>query len=371
MKKLSASPRFLFAMLFIVSLVLNFYFISKPMKWNFGDKLSSLNSKKINKDNQAPLSFRPNTSNINAVTEVKKISSSELLTEASLPRSLMSEFCLKSLSQLQTADPKTTKANLEKLCLKIEQLNGCNSQKGHPIFHYDVPSTFSDAQRILTFALIHGDELPSGVIARSWMLRLDNIQPRSSWRIIPILNPDGWKARSRVNANGVDLNRNFPTEDWALSAHNYWKTKSKKSPRRFPGNSPASEPETQCAIAHIRDFKPDFIVSIHTPYAVLDLDGPKMKYPRFEPLPWLSLGTYPGSLGRYMWQERRIPVLTIELDDQSISQQLSRFDRLQDISGSVAIRTNKILRTNTILRTISSTRPEIVPDSLNVEEKDL
>ena len=31
---------------------------------------------------------------------------------------------------------------------------------------------------------------------------------------IPCLNPDGMQLGRRTNANGVDLNRNFPTKNW-------------------------------------------------------------------------------------------------------------------------------------------------------------
>src|SRR5690606_35181087 len=153
------------------------------------------------------------------------------------------------------------------------------------------------------------DEIPSGAVARSWMVRLQEISPRNTWRVVPILNPDGLVKKSRLNGREVDLNRNFPTEDWDELALKSWREKTKSNPRRYPGDGPASEPETACAIEHIKDFKPDFIISIHTPLGVLDFDGPKsLPFPNFKPLPWRSLGHFPGSLGRYMWKEHGVPV---------------------------------------------------------------
>ncbi|MCE3011354.1 MAG: murein peptide amidase A, partial [Proteobacteria bacterium] len=49
-------------------------------------------------------------------------------------------------------------------------------------------------------------------------------------------------------------------------------------------------------------------------------------------LPWTSLGHYPGSLGRYMWFERKIPVLTMELKED-LPKTLRPFEELQDIIG--------------------------------------
>ncbi len=130
----------------------------------------------------------------------------------------------------------------------------------------------------------------------------------------------------------MDLNRNFPTEDWNDKALDFWKKDSKSNPRRFPGNVSASEPETKCALEHLKDFKPDFVVSIHTPLKVLDYDGPKVKPPKFDYLPWKSLGHYPGSLGRYMWFERKVPVLTMELKDD-LPTSNAPWLQLQDVIG--------------------------------------
>lgn len=186
--------------------------------------------------------------------------------------------------------------------------------------------------------------MPAGSVARSWMERLTKIEPRNSWRIVPILNPDGLAKNTRTNARGIDLNRNFPTKDWEIDALKYWETKAKKDKRRFPGQSPNSEPETKCAIAQIEDYKPSFIISIHTPYAVLDFDGPEIKLPRFKELPWISLGNYPGSLGRFMWVDQKQPVLTVELKGKGSAEKLDVFDKLQDLSGDMAIQSEQKIK---------------------------
>jgi hypothetical protein len=242
------------------------------------------------------------------------------------------QFCEKSLLPFggKNLGNKSDDGLLKAACQTVQVLEGCQSVKGAPIFHYDRKGSHKSQQKILVFSLVHGDELPAGSVGRFWMERLQSIDPRNSWRVIPILNPDGLKAKTRTNANKVDINRNFPTADWVKEAKNYW-MKEKKNPRRYPGEKAASEPETRCAISHIEDFKPDFVVSIHTPLKVLDFDGPRVKPPKFDYLPWKSLGNYPGSLGRYLWLERKTPVLTAEFkEDQPPERPLVE---LQDIIG--------------------------------------
>lgn len=239
------------------------------------------------------------------------------------------EYCY---DQLKGFAGKFDEKLLRSACGKVQAFDSCHSVKGEPIFHYDRVGTHKSDQKILVFSLIHGDETPAGSVGRFWMERLDGIDPRNSWRVVPILNPDGVKLKTRTNANKVDVNRNFPTKDWAEKAQAYWKRDQKSNPRRFPGEQSASEPETLCALKHIEDFKPDFVVSIHTPLKVLDYDGPKVKPPKFDYLPWRSLGHYPGSLGRYMWFERETPVLTMELRED-LPKSTGPFTQLQDIIG--------------------------------------
>lgn len=69
------------------------------------------------------------------------------------------------------------------------------------------PSTEPAAKRIYLSAGIHGDE-PAGPLA---VLRLleDNRWPEAELWLLPCLNPDGLRANSRGNADGLDINRDY------------------------------------------------------------------------------------------------------------------------------------------------------------------
>lgn len=253
----------------------------------------------------------------------------------------LDQFCVDMLKSIPGAS-KTK--DLKEVCGQAMVMSGCHSHKlGHPIFHVDKVGISEQGKRILVFALVHGDEGPSGSVARYWLNRLQNISSRNSWRIIPVMNPEGFYNKTRMNGRGVDLNRNMPTKNWDQLALKFWKLTGKSSKRRFPGESAASEQEVKCMMNHISQFRPDFIISVHTPYGLLDFDGPtkKVALPKFDHLPWKRMGHYPGSLGRYAWKERNIPVLTIELKGNVFNQPNSYLSRLQDIAGTMAIISKK------------------------------
>ena len=161
--------------------------------------------------------------------------------------------------------------------------------KGNLLVFRDITSAGSgekalSARRILVVGGIHGDELTSISTVFRW---LDWIREPDAaiyhWRMIPLANPDGLMARppTRVNAHGVDLNRNFQTPDWAKDAQTYWAERAKRDPRRYPGEKAGSEPETLWLQAQVEEFKPDLIISVHAPYNLLDYDGPVPKPLRF------------------------------------------------------------------------------------------
>ena len=176
---------------------------------------------------------------------------------------------------------------------------------------------------MLVVGAMHGDELTAASLALRWIGMaaaegaVDADEPAPvHWRFIPVLNPDGLLAPkpTRVNAGGVDLNRNFPTPGWAEEAPVYWEKRTRKDPRRWPGHTPLSEPESRFLHQQMDQFQPQLVVSIHAPYGVLDFDGPHDPPLRLGRLRMDKLGVFPGSLGHYGGLHRGVPVVTIELE---------------------------------------------------------
>jgi len=170
--------------------------------------------------------------------------------------------------------------------------------------------------RILMLGGVHGDEYSSVTIMFKWMSILD--QHHSGlfhWKIAPLVNPDGLlrKKSQRMNANGVDLNRNFPNGQDQHASLQYWERQTRKDPRRYPGEHPMSEAETRWMHQLIEDFQPHAIVAVHAPYGIVDFDGPPKPPTHLGPLHLRLLGTYPGSLGNFAGEQLNIPVVTVEL----------------------------------------------------------
>lgn len=169
--------------------------------------------------------------------------------------------------------------------------------------------------RILLIGGTHGDEYSAVSIVFRWMEKLDRYHSGMfHWHVTPLLNPDGLlqKHSQRLNAHGVDLNRNMPTPDWYVQSSEYWQSTG-KDPRRYPGTAPLSEPESGWLYEQIRQFKPDAIVSVHAPFGVLDFDGPPVGPSDLGFLHLKLIGTYPGSLGNCAGVQHHIPVITVEL----------------------------------------------------------
>ena len=202
-------------------------------------------------------------------------------------------------------------------------VSGGYTVQGRPMVvrDFDADTTAEEGTRVLILGGIHGDEYSSISIMFKWMEILEQSSNRDfQWRFAPTVNPDGLLDGQAVrqNANGVDLNRNFPSEDWLDLAEDYWNNSTSRNPLRYPGTHPASEPEVQWIVEQIESYKPDVIVSVHAPYHLLDYDGPPEAPEQIGELHLHLLGVYPGSLGNYAGINLGIPVVTMELPSAGI-----------------------------------------------------
>lgn len=131
--------------------------------------------------------------------------------------------------------------------------------------------------------------------------------------ILPVVNPDGLARRTRRNARGVDLNRNFPTKDWAPG---------NARRRNYGGPKPLSEPESRALHRLILRLRPQWIIAVHTINRgryCNNYDGPgeglARAFAACNGYPVTASIGYPtpGSFGTWAGRERGIPVLTLEL----------------------------------------------------------
>ncbi|WP_394700458.1 M14 family zinc carboxypeptidase [Thiomicrorhabdus sp.] len=231
-------------------------------------------------------------------------------------KSVVQSFCKEFSTKLRTVKYQG--------CMDFDlQVAGLKSKENRPLtyreFTPDDPTNPAHNGKILFISGIHGDEYTAISITYLWMQAMLKHQYKSTqhWLFMPLANPDGLLGKNpatRMNANGVDLNRNFPSPDWDRWALKYWKHRYAKNPRRYPGPAAASENETKWMVQVIEEFQPDAIISVHAPYGLLDYDGPEYATPnKIGILKHRELGTFPGSLGRYAGEYLEIPVLTLEL----------------------------------------------------------
>ncbi len=170
----------------------------------------------------------------------------------------------------------------------------------------------SNSQRsVLIIAGVHGNEIEGVWLAEAICNNLQTNTTSQDISVIPILNPDGVKANTRHNHNGVDLNRNMATKDWVSTP---------LQPKYKPGKVKNSEPETQALINFVEDTNPKLIISLHsykTPMlningdckAIAEKIASEAKLDVKESIGYDT----PGCLGTYYGLERNIPVITYEL----------------------------------------------------------
>jgi protein MpaA len=183
----------------------------------------------------------------------------------------------------------------------------------------------SGSNHVLLVAGIHGTEYGCDVARKlsAFLLANPSALPADvRLDIVASANPDGRALRQRGNAHGVDLNRNFPARNWRRI------TKRGAT----SGRSPGSEPETQVLMYLLESGGYSRVISLHSRGPLVDYDGPgswtlARRLARKARMPVVRLansGHYYGSMGNWVPQHFRIPIVTVELKDRALPYRLRR-----------------------------------------------
>jgi predicted deacylase len=189
------------------------------------------------------------------------------------------------------------------------------SVRGRPI---QMISLGSGPRRILVMGGIHGNEAGADVADKfiAYLLANPSVIPSGTQvDIVASANPDGRAANRRGNAHGVDLNRNFATRNWRRIT-----TRGATAGKRR-----SSEPETRVLTAlltrrYVR------VITLHSRGNIIDYDGPgglslARQVSRASGMKVMHLARfrrYTGSMGVYVPEHYRVPVITFELSSRSL-----------------------------------------------------
>lgn len=140
--------------------------------------------------------------------------------------------------------PTTTQPGLREVTIGMSYL-------GRPIVAVQIQD--SPQRPVIAVGSIHGDE-SMGLKVVERLQNLSNIPEDLNLWVIPTVNPDGLAASVRGNARGVDLNRNFATNDWRVVG---------QGSEKYSGEYAASEVETKAVQQFVLEQQPLLVVWWH------------------------------------------------------------------------------------------------------------
>jgi hypothetical protein len=159
--------------------------------------------------------------------------------------------------------------------------------------------------------------------------------------LLPAINPDGLALGTRMLADGVDANRNWPTGDWTTDTY-------VAGPTLIHGGGgpyPWSEPETRALAAYVQQVHPSLIVSYHSA-AALVMAGPAARgmgldqlYASFTGYAWGDWVAYPVTGDFVQWTETQgIPTVEVELPDHTSTDFDANFSAFQGLIATIRAR---------------------------------
>jgi hypothetical protein len=165
-------------------------------------------------------------------------------------------------------------------------------------------------RRVIWIGGIHGNEREGSVSTAELPLALSRVAGALGQVTLTILedvNPDGTALHRRTNANGIDLNRNYP-------ARNFLAGKS------F-GERPLDQPEAKVLHDLVCAERPHLVIVAHSwrNDHFINFDGPAVKHAElfsersnYRVKPSDRIAPTHGSLGSWIGRKLGIPILTLE-----------------------------------------------------------
>lgn len=129
----------------------------------------------------------------------------------------------------------------------------------------------SGPNMVLYIGAMHGNEQNSMVILQKWIAELDanpdSIPSGRTIVVIPNTNPDGVASNTRLNASGIDLNRNFPSDNWQT---NVTEPGGGGAMTTAGGPSSLSEPESKALANFVQAKQPRLLLTYHSYAGVVE-----------------------------------------------------------------------------------------------------
>jgi murein peptide amidase A len=201
-----------------------------------------------------------------------------------------------------------------------------NSVQGRPITGYKFGSGSS---MVLYIGAMEGNEQNSSKLLAQWIPDVDaNPNKIPSYRtivIIPTINPDGYAADTRLNADGIDLNRNFPANNWQEQVteplgNGAWTNDG--------GPNPLSEPESQALANYFLANRPRLTLTEHSHGGIVEandaadsiaLGQQYAELADYKAIPTYEIGNFfdyttTGAFEDWVNDKIGLPVLEVELE---------------------------------------------------------
>lgn len=194
------------------------------------------------------------------------------------------------------------------------------SVQGRPLVAYHFGSSGPVTMYV---GATHGNESSSSGMMQAWVNEIENHPDRLAGKqiiVIPTISPDGVAMGSRMNANKVNLNRNFPTSNWTRDIND---TDGKH--KDGGGTKPLSEPEAAALASITQTYHPRLLVSFHAVGSLVQGDvgsSSAAKAAQYASLVGYSNATgssstfdydITGGYEEWAWRNQGIPSMVVEL----------------------------------------------------------